>query len=342
MKNILVTGGAGFIGSTFVIQQIEAGNKVVVFDILSYAADTTNFSTVEKSPLFHFVLGDICDQPLVSRILREHNIDWVVNFAAESHVDNSISGPEVFIKTNVLGTYHMLWASLGYWKEKGKPQDFRFLHVSTDEVFGELELGSDDKFSETTSYDPSSPYSASKAASDHLVRAWQKTFGLPVIVTNCSNNYGPRQHHEKLIPHMIKCALAGKNLPVYGDGKNVRDWIHVEDHANGIALALQNAEVGETFCFGGNAERENIYIVNLICTLLDELNPREDGQSYKQQITFVTDRLGHDLRYAIDDTKAREALGYRTDISFEDRFKETVQWYLANRYRLDATQKKAA
>lgn len=334
MNTLLVTGGAGFIGSCFTIQQIEAGHKVIVLDNLSYAANLNNLDEIRNHPHFTFVQGDIGDAQLVQKTIRNHNINKIVNFAAESHVDNSITGPEVFITTNVLGTYHLLWEALQYWQDNNKPDDFRFLHVSTDEVFGQLELGTNEKFSETTAYDPSSPYSASKAASDHLVRAWNHTYGLPTIITNCSNNYGPRQHHEKLIPHMIYCALNGLPLPVYGDGKNVRDWIHVEDHTKGIALALENAEPGETFCFGGDAERENITLVNTICETLDRLRPRLDKKSYKEQITFVTDRLGHDRRYAIDDSKARDILNYRTDTSFEDRFEETIQWYLAHDERL--------
>jgi dTDP-glucose 4,6-dehydratase len=329
MNNILVTGGAGFIGSEFCHQQINKGNKVVVLDIMSYAANMDNLKDISENENFTFIKGDIKDAELIAKILREHKINRVVNFAAESHVDNSITGPEVFIQTNVLGTYHMLWTSLKYWEELGKPEDFRFLHVSTDEVYGELDFDTEAKFSENTPYAPNSPYSASKAASDHLVRAWHETYGMPTITTNCSNNYGERQHHEKLIPHMIKCALEGKPLPVYGKGENIRDWIYVGDHCRGIALALENGKTGRTYCFGGNSERTNIDVVKLICACLDELRPRKDGKKYEEQITFVGDRLGHDLRYAIDDTRAREELGYTTDIVFEDRMKDTVKWYIS-------------
>ena len=328
MKNILVTGGAGFIGSNFVLQEIENGNRIVVLDVLSYAANLDNLKSVENHLHYTFFKGDIADQALVRKILCEHQIDWVVNFAAESHVDNSISGPEVFIRTNVLGTYHLLWASSKYWEEKNKPETFCFLHVSTDEVFGDLDLEGDNKFTEETPYAPSSPYSASKAGSDHLVRAWLRTYGLPTIVTNCSNNYGPHQHREKLIPHIITCAVEGKPLPVYGDGKNVRDWIFVGDHCRGIRLALEKGEIGGTYCFGGQAEKENIYVVRKICQILDEMKPRTDGKSYEEQITFVKDRLGHDRRYAIDDTKARREIGFTTDQDFDQRLRETVEWYL--------------
>lgn len=330
MKTLLVTGGCGFIGSNFVQQELDSGNKVVNLDILSYAANPKNLKDYADHPNYIFVKGDICDQELVGSLLDKHQIDAILNFAAESHVDNSINGPEVFITTNVFGTYHLLWAARQYWEEQGRHETFRFLHVSTDEVYGDLPLHTDDKFNEQTSYKPSSPYSASKAASDHLVHAWNRTYGLPTITTNCSNNYGPHQHREKLIPHMIHCALEGKPLPVYGKGENVRDWIFVRDHCRGIKLALEKGKVGQTYCFGGNAERKNIDIVHKICDILDQLKPRSDGLSYREQITFVTDRLGHDLRYAIDDTKARKELGYSTETKFDDHFKETVQWFLIN------------
>jgi dTDP-glucose 4,6-dehydratase len=334
MSTYLVTGGCGFIGSNFVLQEIAKGNKVINLDSMSYAANEDNVKSVMDHPLYHFVKGDICDQALIGNILREHKVDSVIHFAAESHVDNSISGPEVFMTTNIMGTYHMLWASLLYWREQGMPVDFRFIHISTDEVFGDLPLNTAEKFTETTNYKPSSPYSASKAGSDHIARAWQHTYGLPVIVTNCSNNYGPRQNKEKLIPNMIRCALQGKNLPVYGTGENVRDWIHVEDHCRGIALALEKGEIGRSYCFGGNAERKNIDVVHLICDALDNIRPRSDGQSYRSQISFVADRMGHDLRYAIDDTRARTELGYSTDKTFEALFADTVKWYVDHEYRL--------
>lgn len=334
MTNYLVTGGAGFIGNHFVRQELAKGHKVVNLDIMSYAASDDNLKDIKDNPNHIFVKGDIGDQPLISQLLKEHAIERVVNFAAESHVDNSISGPEVFIRTNVLGTYHLLWACLRFWQEQGKPDAFKVLHVSTDEVFGDLPLNSTEKFSETTRYKPSSPYSASKAAADHLVHAWYRTYGLPVLTTNCSNNYGPYQHHEKLIPNMIRCALRAKPLPVYARGENVRDWIFAQDHCRGLALALEKGTIGETYCFGGNAERRNIDLVTTICDVLDELRPAASGDSYRKQISFVSDRLGHDLRYAIDDSKARRELGYTTDVVFEDRFRETIEWYLAHEYRL--------
>lgn len=328
MKTLLVTGGCGFIGSNFIRQELDKGHGIVNLDILSYAANPDNLANYADHPQYHFIQGDIGDQKMVAKLLRDHKINAVINFAAESHVDNSINGPEVFIQTNVLGTYHLLMASLQYWQDCGKPADFRFLHVSTDEVYGDLPLNTDEKFSETNSYKPSSPYSASKAASDHLVHAWHRTYGLPTITTNCSNNYGPHQHHEKLIPHMVRCAVNGQKLPVYGKGKNVRDWIYVKDHCKGISLALERGRIGDTYCFGGNAERSNIDLVHKICDILDTLKPKQDGSSYRDQISFVKDRLGHDLRYAIDDTKARTELGYKTDTSFDNHFHETVKWFL--------------
>lgn len=334
MKTYLVTGGCGFIGSNFILQEIARGNRIINLDAMSYAADQDNVKEVANHHHYHFIEGDIADQTLVGKLLRDYKVDAVVNFAAESHVDNSINGPEVFIQTNVMGTYHLLWASLTYWREMGENPDFRFLHVSTDEVFGDLPLNTPEKFTENTSYKPSSPYSASKAASDHLVRAWHHTYGLPAIITNCSNNYGPRQHKEKLIPNMIRCALQGKPLPVYGRGENVRDWIYVGDHCRGIALALEKGAPGRSYCFGGNAERRNIDVVHMICDILDQTAPKGDGTSYRDQISFVTDRLGHDLRYAIDDARARHELGYTTDVAFNDYFRQTVEWYLAHRGRL--------
>ena len=330
MKTYLVTGGCGFIGSNFIIQELQKGNKIINLDSMSYAANKHNLKGCEANPDYIFVEGDICDQTLVGSILKKYRADAVVNFAAESHVDNSIAGPEIFIQTNIMGTYHLLWATLKYWQEQGMPKSFRFLHVSTDEVFGDLELDATEKFHENTSYKPSSPYSASKAASDHLVRSWYRTYDLPIIVTNCSNNFGPRQHKEKLIPHMISCALNGKALPVYGKGENIRDWIYVEDHCRGIALALEKGKIGDTYCLGGNCELQNIEIVKRICDLLDELKPREDGQSYHEQISFVQDRLGHDVRYAVDDTKAQRELGYKTEATFDINFRKTVCWFLKN------------
>jgi len=331
MKSILVTGAAGFIGSNFVEIALAAGHKVVGYDALTYAGHRENLEEFEKSPDFAFVQGNILDHELFLKTLKGHAIDLVAHFAAESHVDKSITGPGAFIETNVNGTFSLLTAARAYHEglSGSKKDAFRFLHVSTDEVFGEL--GPTGKFSETTPYAPNSPYSASKAASDLLVRAWHHTYGLPTIITNCSNNYGPRQFPEKLIPHMIFCALQGKPLPVYGKGENIRDWIHVKDHARGVLLALEKGRVGDTYCFGGNSERKNLEVVHALCAALDELRPRANGQSYRELITFVTDRPGHDFRYAIDDSKAQRELGYVHHFkNFESGLKETIQWYLAH------------
>ena len=329
MKRILVTGGAGFIGSCFVIDQVKTGNFVVNLDKLTYAANLDNLQEISNHKNYKLIEGDIGDQKLIAKILNEYQIDYLVNFAAESHVDNSIAGPEIFITTNINGTFSLLNQSLAYWKklEGKKQQEFRFLHVSTDEVYGSLKRD-EPGFNEITRYKPNSPYSASKAASDHLVRAWNKTYGLPTITTNCSNNFGPRQHREKLIPTIIFSCLHNKKIPIYGNGKNIRDWIFVEDHCKGIYLALTKGQIGQTYCFGGNAEKENIEVVNTICEILDQTKPRSDGKSYKEQISFVTDRLGHDARYAIDDKKARNELGFTTPEKFEDRIKQTIDWYL--------------
>ncbi len=329
MRKIFVTGGCGFIGSNFVLEQIRKCNQVVNLDKITYSGNLDNLKEIELNPNYHFVQGDICSQSIVSEILQKFDIDWVVNFAAESHVDNSISGPEIFIKTNINGVFSMLTSSLEYWKklQGNKKDNFRFLHVSTDEVYGSLNK-SDPKFNEETSYKPNSPYSASKAASDHLVRAWHKTYGLPTLTTNCSNNFGPRQHKEKLIPTVIFSCLNDKPIPIYGNGKNIRDWIYVEDHCNGVELALKKGRVGESYCFGGDAEKENIEIVTMICEILDDLKPRSDRKSYKEQISFVADRLGHDLRYAIDDNKAKNELGFSLSKNFKERLKETVNWYI--------------
>lgn len=331
-KTILVTGGAGFIGSNFVEIALQKSYKIIVLDAFTYAGHEASLAFAKGNPNFHLVKGDICDAPLVYKLLTTHNVDAVINFAAESHVDNSINSPGVFIKTNVDGVYSMLEASRKYFN--GLPQDkkqaFRFIQVSTDEVYGSLELDDPTKFSETSQYKPSSPYSASKAAGDHLAHAWFKTYGLPTIVTNCSNNYGPRQFPEKLIPRMIECALNGKNLPVYGDGKNVRDWIHVHDHAGGILLALNAGIPGETYCFGGDAEVANIDLVQQLCSALDELWPLSDGEFYNKNITFIADRAGHDRRYAIDDSKAEKQLGFTRQYNFTSGLKSTIKWYLDN------------
>lgn len=319
---LLITGGAGFIGSTFVAQSVARGQKVVVLDKLTYAGSRENLTGINGD--VELVEGDIADRALVADLLRQHQVDAMVNFAAESHVDNSISGPKTFIDTNISGTFALLEAARDYSKTKA---DFRFLQISTDEVYGSL--GPTGKFSETTPYQPNSPYSASKAAADHLVRAWHETYGLDTIITHCTNNYGPRQHPEKLIPRMIACALAGEPLPVYGDGKNIRDWIHVDDHAQGVWLALSSGKSGESYDFGGDAEVENITLVRDVCALLDHFRPKEKG-SYAAQITFVEDRLGHDRRYAIDDSKSMRELGFARTHTLSSGLNKTVQWYLDN------------
>jgi dTDP-glucose 4,6-dehydratase len=330
--NILITGAAGFIGSAFVRKALTEKNKVVVLDKLTYAGHIENLEEVLDNDRCKFVQGCITDQLLTEKLLAEHSIDAVVNFAAESHVDNSIHSPGEFIKTNILGTFALLEAARGYWNSLTgqKKENFRFVHVSTDEVYGSL--GDTGKFNEELPYRPNSPYSASKAGSDHLVRAWFHTYKLPTVTTNCSNNYGPRQFTEKLIPTMILSAVSGKPMPVYGNGKNVRDWIHVDDHSSGVYLALTKGTPGETYCFGGNSERNNLEVVKTICTILDEVKPRSDKNSYSTQIQFVEDRKGHDWRYAIDDSKAQKALGFkRTYNRFEDGLRSTVEWYLENR-----------
>ena len=329
---ILVTGGCGFIGSTFVRQRVERGDTVVVLDALTYAGHRENLAGVAGPGSVELVVGDICDGALVGSLFTQHRFDAVVNFAAESHVDRSIASPAAFIETNIRGVFVLMSASLEHAK---RHEGFRFVQISTDEVYGSL--GPTGKFSETTPMAPNSPYSSSKAAGDLLARAWFHTYGLPVITTNCSNNYGPRQYPEKLIPTMITNALAGRPLPVYGDGGNVRDWIHVEDHCAGISLALERGRCGETYCFGGDAERNNLQVVKGICAELDRLQPRPDGRPHESGISFVTDRLGHDRRYAIDDTKASRELGFqRAYGKFEDGLAQTVRWYLENRAWCDA------
>ncbi len=327
MKTILVTGGLGFIGSNFVIQEIKSGNRVINLDKVTYAANYDNVAPIEKDKNYQFIKGDICDADLVKKIFDENGIDWVVNFAAESHVDNSIEKPSEFIETNIIGTYNLLQNSLQYLKKLKDINGFRFLHVSTDEVFGSLEEESP-KFNENTKYDPSSPYSSSKAASDHLVKAWNRTYGLPVLLTNCSNNYGPRQHREKLIPKTIFCCLEEKEIPIYGNGKNIRDWIFVEDHCKGIKLALEKGEIGESYLFGGNCEKNNIEVVNIICEQMDKIKPRNNGKSYKDMITFVKDRAGHDFRYAISNDKSEKELGFKVSDNFENNIKMTIEYYM--------------
>jgi len=326
----LVTGGAGFIGGNFVLGAVGQGAKVINLDALTYAGNRDTLASLHDNSDHVFVHGDIGDRALVAKLLEVHQPDAVLNFAAESHVDRSIDGPAAFIQTNVVGTLALLETVRDYWRRLDAParESFRFLHVSTDEVYGSL--GETGKFTETTPYAPNSPYSASKAASDHLVRAFHHTYGLPVLTTNCSNNYGPYQFPEKLIPLVITKALAGEPLPVYGDGKNVRDWLFVTDHCEAILRVLGNGRVGETYNIGGNAEKQNIEVVRAICALLDERFPRQDGRPRASQITFVKDRPGHDRRYAIDSTKLRDELGWVPKHTFDQGLSDTVDWYLAN------------
>ncbi len=327
---ILVTGGAGFIGSALIRHLIgESEHSVLNLDKLTYAGVLTSLAEVADNPRYSFVQGDICEAELVARLLAEFQPDVIAHLAAESHVDRSIDGPGEFIQTNVVGTFTMLQQALGYWQSlsAGRQAAFRFHHISTDEVYGSL--GEEGLFTETTAYDPRSPYSASKAASDHLVRAWGHTYGLPVLVTNCSNNYGPYHFPEKLIPLIIIRALAGEPLPVYGDGSNVRDWLFVEDHARALRRVFEAGVPGETYNIGGNSERRNIEVVRAICAALDARRPREDGKSYAEQITFVADRPGHDQRYAIDAAKIARELGWEPQVRFEDGIARTVDWYLA-------------
>jgi dTDP-glucose 4,6-dehydratase len=327
---ILVTGGAGFIGSNFVLDWLSASNEPVLnLDKLTYAGNLENLASLASDSRHTFVQGDIGDAELVARLLSTHQPRAVVNFAAESHVDRSIHGPEDFIQTNVVGTLRLLQAVRAYWQalDESARQSFRFLHVSTDEVYGSLGPG-DAAFTETHRVEPNSPYSASKAASDHLVRAWHHTYGLPVLTTNCSNNYGPYHFPEKLIPLMIVNALALKPLPVYGDGQQIRDWLYVSDHCSAIRRVLAAGQPGETYNVGGWNEKPNLEIVHTVCDLLDELRPRSDGQSYRTQITFVKDRPGHDRRYAIDARKIERELGWKPAETFETGIRKTVQWYL--------------
>ncbi|MBZ0086631.1 MAG: dTDP-glucose 4,6-dehydratase [Thermomonas sp.] len=328
--NFLVTGGAGFIGGNFVLDAVARGETVINLDALTYAGNRDTLASIVDHPNHVFVHGDIGDGGLVSRLLAEHRPEAVVNFAAESHVDRSIDGPAAFIQTNVVGTLALLEATRDYWKalEDGPKQRFRFLHVSTDEVYGAL--GATGWFTETTPYAPNSPYAASKAASDHLVRAFHHSYGLPTLTTHCGNNYGPYQFPEKLIPLVIAKALAGEPLPVYGDGKQVRDWLYVGDHCQAIRTVLEQGRVGETYNVGGSAEKRNIDVVQALCALLDARRPRPDGQPYARQITFVPDRPGHDRRYAIDASKLRIDLGWQPEYSFERGLAETVDWYLAH------------
>ncbi|MEP2473702.1 MULTISPECIES: dTDP-glucose 4,6-dehydratase [Rhodobacterales] len=323
---LLVTGGAGFIGSAVVRLAVAQGHAVVNLDALTYAACLENVADAAQHPDYVFEQADIRDRAALDRIFATHKPDAVMHLAAESHVDRSIDGPGDFIETNITGTYQMLEAARSYWMAQGKPDEFRFHHISTDEVFGSL--GETGQFTETTPYDPRSPYSASKAASDHLVRAWAETYGLPVVMTNCSNNYGPYHFPEKLIPVVILNALAGKDIPVYGAGENVRDWLYVEDHADALLTVLQKGTLGRSYNIGGENEAKNIDIVRMICAILDTKRPK--SSPYAEQISFVTDRPGHDLRYAIDPTRIATELGWRPSVTLEEGLEKTVQWYLDN------------
>ena len=333
MNNLLITGGAGFIGSNFVNYIIEnyTSYKIFNLDKLTYAGNLDHLRQIENHPNYTFIEGDICDKNLVQNIFTEHQINGVLHFAAESHVDNSIKGPEAFVQTNIIGTFNLLEAARHNWMNK--PNEFksktyaaaRFLHVSTDEVYGTL--GKEGLFTEKTAYAPNSPYSASKASSDFLVRSYCETYGMNVVTTNCSNNYGPKQHKEKLIPTIIRKALKGENIPIYGDGSNIRDWLYVWDHCKGIDLAFHNGKTGETYNIGGRNERNNLEIAHTICDLLDKKSPRSVG-SYKDLITFVKDRPGHDKRYAIDASKIESELNWKADENFETGIAKTIDWYL--------------
>lgn len=332
-KTILITGGAGFIGSNFVPYFCEKypEYKIINLDKLTYAGNLENLRSCENMSNYSFVQGDICDADLVEKLFRENDVRGVIHFAAESHVDNSITGPRAFINTNIIGTFNLLDAARRHWMDapgRVKPgyENARFHHISTDEVYGAL--GATGEFREDTPYAPNSPYSASKASSDFLVRAYHHTYGMNTTTSNCSNNYGPKQHDEKLIPHIISCALAGKPLPIYGRGENVRDWLYVMDHCRAIDLIFHQGRAGETYNVGGHNERNNITIVKTICSILDELRPRADGKKYESQIEFVADRAGHDFRYAIDAGKLEQELGWRAIETFDTGIVKTVKWYL--------------
>jgi len=331
MQTILITGGAGFIGSNFITYFIENNKEihVVNLDLLTYAGNLEHLKELDNHPRYIFFEGDICKRDLVENLFKEYNFSGVIHFAAESHVDNSIKNPDAFVKTNVFGTFTLLDVAKNYWMNapfeyKEGYENARFHHISTDEVYGTL--GDTGLFTEETSYAPNSPYSASKASSDFMVRSYFHTYGMNVVTTNCSNNYGPKQHDEKLIPTIIRKAISGENIPIYGDGKNIRDWLYVLDHCKGIELVFYNGKLGETYNIGGKNERNNLYIANKICEILDQIQPKET--SYKEQISFVTDRPGHDFRYAIDATKLENELGWKADENFESGILKTVEWYL--------------
>ncbi len=323
---LLVTGGAGFIGSAVVRLAVSRGHDVVNLDVLTYAACLENVASISDSPHYAFEQIDIRNSAALETVFAKHQPDAVMHLAAESHVDRSIDGPGAFIETNVTGTYNMLQAARAYWEEKGKPETFRFHHISTDEVFGSL--GATGQFTEETPYDPRSPYSASKASSDHLVRAWAETYGLPTVITNCSNNYGPFHFPEKLIPVVILNALHGKPIPIYGKGENIRDWLYVEDHADALLLVLEKGALGRCYNIGGENERSNLELVQSICSILDRLKP--SNAAYETLIEYVTDRPGHDMRYAIDPTRIRDELDWRPSVTVEEGLEKTVRWYLEN------------
>lgn len=335
-KTYIVTGGAGFIGSAVVRMIIESSDDVVVnIDKLTYAGNLDSLQSVTDNPRYHFVHADICDSRAMAEVFARHQPDAIMHLAAESHVDRSIDGPGDFIQTNIVGSYTLLEAARDYWSglQADKKEAFRFHHVSTDEVYGSL--GDEGMFLETTPYDPSSPYSASKASSDHLVRAWHRTFGLPVVLTNCSNNYGPYQYPEKLIPLVLQKARAGEALPIYGTGENIRDWLYVDDHARALILVMKRGMSGETYNIGGHNEVTNIDVVRTLCAILDDREPAKDGKPYAELITYVTDRPGHDMRYAIDASKIQRDLGWVPEETFETGLAKTVDWYLANQQWVD-------
>jgi dTDP-glucose 4,6-dehydratase len=336
MKTYFVTGGAGFIGCNFILSLLPNENVTVVnYDKLTYAGNQESLASIATDPCYFFEEGDICDQTRVTELLSARKPDYIINFAAESHVDRSIDGPSEFIQTNIVGTFELLEAARKYWGtlEGEKKQAFRFLHVSTDEVFGSL--GKEGYFTEETPYAPNSPYAASKASSDHLIRSYNRTFGFPALTTNCSNNYGPYQFPEKLVPLIIHNALAGKPLPIYGDGQQIRDWLYVEDHCHAIRTVLEKGTVGEVYAIGGNNEKANLEIVHTLCDLLDEMAPQASGKPYKSLITFVNDRPGHDRRYAIDSGKIKRQLGWTPKETFETGLNKTLRWYLDHQTWVD-------